>query len=312
MPQAPDWPDDLRLPSLDALRALDTVARLGSFERAADSLHISASAVGKRIAALEEQLGTPLLLRGPRGLSPSPAGSDYLAQVRPALDLLATVPLHRRSQQRRQRLRLTAPPTFARLVLVPGLPEFEARHPALDLEIVLSIPLIDAAGPQADVVVQHGPAGSPGHLTLMNDVLLPLASPALLPGGALAQAADLADMPLLRTPTQPWAPWLAAAGLDWPEPQQGSRLVDLGLVLEAALAGQGVALTRPSLARQALRSGQLQPVLGRGATPLLAASTVYQLPPHATDAATQALADWVLACSRQAAAEGLALVSGGA
>ena len=61
--------NDLRLPSIDALRAFDAAARLGTFERAADELAVTASAIGKRIASLEDLLGTPLLLRGPKSLT---------------------------------------------------------------------------------------------------------------------------------------------------------------------------------------------------------------------------------------------------
>ncbi len=64
-------------------------------------------------------------------------------------------------------------------------------------------------------------------------------------------------MCLLRTPIEPWAPWFRAAGLDWPEPTGGAKLVDLGLTLEAAVQGQGIALARPSLARRWIEGGNL-------------------------------------------------------
>jgi LysR family glycine cleavage system transcriptional activator len=96
--------------------------------------------------------------------------------------------------------------------------------------------------------------GSP----LMRDRVLPLASPALLARlPPLKSPADLANTPRLRTPLEPWAPWFAAAGLAWGEPTQGPKLVDLGLTLEAAVSGQGVALARPSLARHWLAAGTL-------------------------------------------------------
>jgi LysR family glycine cleavage system transcriptional activator len=310
LPAAP--PADLRLPSLDGLRAFEAAARLGTFERAADELSLTASAVGKRIGALEELLGLALFQRGAKTLSLSAAGKEYLAQVRAALALLAAMPLHQRSAQRRQRLRISAPPTFAREILVPALPGFSALHPEIELEVVLSVPFLDLAGADAELEVRHGPVSAEGPAPLWRDQLLPLASPALLAAEAAPPRtpAELATLPLLRTPVEPWAPWLRAQGLDWPEPDEGPRLVDLGLTMEAARLGQGVVLARPALARQWLQRGELVPALGAGRTPLVEAPTAYQLQPGAGSGtpAAEAFAAWLRQAGARAAAEGLALV----
>lgn len=297
---------DLRLPSIDGLRAFEAAARLGSFERAADELAITASAVGKRIATVEELLGTPLFQRTPR-LALTAAGKEYLEQVRAALGLLAAVPLHRRSAQRLQRLRVRTPPTFARQILVPQLPTFTSAHPEVELEVVLSIPFIDSAGStsDADVEVRNGDpaAGTP----LMQDVVLPLAAPSLLARlPPLRCPADLSDAPLLRTPLEPWAPWFRAAGLDWPEPSSGPRLVDLGMTLEAAVAGQGVALARPSLAGHWLASGALVPPFAITARP----ANQYYLLPHATAGAAPVFAQWLRSTCEQVARQALEHLSG--
>lgn len=264
----PPAADDLRFPSLEGLRAFEAAARLGSFERAADELAVGASAIGKRVVALEALIGTELLQRGGKALLLTAAGRDYLAQVRPALTLLAAVPQHRRRSQRTRKLRVSAPPTFARQMLVPELGEFSAAHPGIELEVVLSIPFLDLRPGEADVEVQHGDPAADGMAVLMHDVVLPLAAPALVQRRAtLRRPADLADWPLLRTPLEPWCPWFRAAGLDWPEPAGGPMLVDLGLTLEAAVAAQGVALARPTLARSWLASGTLQPLFALTATP---------------------------------------------
>jgi LysR family glycine cleavage system transcriptional activator len=310
LPPAP--PADLRLPSLDGLRAFEAAARLGTFERAGEELSLTASAVGKRIGALEELLGLALFQRGAKTLSLSAAGKEYLAQVRAALALLAAMPLHQRAAQRRQRLRISAPPTFAREILVPALPGFSALHPEVELEVVLSVPFLDLAGADAELEVRHGPVSTEGPAPLWRDQLLPLASPALLAAEAAPPRtpAELATLPLLRTPVEPWAPWLRAQGLDWPEPDQGPRLVDLGLTMEAARLGQGVVLARPALARQWLQRGELVPALGTGRTPLVEAPTAYQLQPGAGNStpAAEAFAAWLRQAGARAAAEGLALV----
>jgi LysR family glycine cleavage system transcriptional activator len=81
------------------------------------------------VATLEALLGQPLFTRQGKALALTAGGREYLDQVRSALALLAAMPQHRRTAQRRHRLRVCAPPTFARLVLVPELPDFTARTP---------------------------------------------------------------------------------------------------------------------------------------------------------------------------------------
>ncbi|MBQ0929946.1 LysR family transcriptional regulator [Ideonella sp. 4Y16] len=298
--------DDLRLPSIDALRAFEAAARLGTFERAADELSVTASAIGKRIASLEDLLGTPLLLRGPKALSLSAVGKEYLEQVRAALTLLSAVPLHRRSAQRRQKVRLSSPPTFAREVLVPALPDFTSVHDDIELEITLTVPYLEGPLSDPDLEVRYL-ATDEGEL-LMHDPVLPLVSPALLADSA-ASIELLRTLPMLRTPAEPWLPWFRAQGLDWPEPDRGPRLVDLGMTLEAAACGQGVALARPSIARAWLRAGRLQPLLGAGRTPGSVSAFAYRLARCNEDAAVLLVADWVSRAAADAVAQGAALTS---
>ncbi|MFM8900093.1 MAG: LysR family transcriptional regulator [Burkholderiales bacterium] len=308
-------PGPIRLPSIDALRAFETAARLGSFERAAEELSITASAVSKRVASLEEQLATVLLQRGGKSLTLTLAGKEYLEQVSPALALLSAVPAHqvtvRAAQPRRQRLRVCAPPTFARQILVPHLQQFSEGHPEVDLELMLSIPYLGGNTAEADVEVRTGDLKSEvlatGGQRLMYDAVLPMASPALLSRFApIRQPNDLAPLPLLRTPLEPWAPWFAAAGLDWPEPQTGPKLVDLGLTLEAAVSGQGVALARPSLARPWVVSGALQPLFAVTAEPV----NSYYVQRHSSDDAALAFCAWLLSLCARVAEDALQEVLG--
>jgi DNA-binding transcriptional LysR family regulator len=253
-------PKDIRLPRLTAIQAFEAAARLGSFDKASEELCITASAVGKRIAALEELLGVSLFARGARGLSLSVAGKEYLEQVRAALGLLADVSLHHRAAQRTERLRVVAPPTFSRQILVPHLEDFAAKHPEVELELLLSIPYLDLSPPDTDLAIRFGKGIYAGIVAerLMQETIFPVCSPSYLARvKGLRNPSDLARAALLRCPLEPWRPWFDAAGLDWPEPASGPRLVDLGLVLEAAVNAQGVGLARYSLARSWLDSGTL-------------------------------------------------------
>lgn len=299
--------DDVRFPSIDGLRAFESVARHGSFERAADELHVTASAVSKRVGTVEDLLGTQLLVRSGKALSLTAAGREYLDQVRAALGLLAAVPLHRRTVQRLERLRVCAPPTFARQILVPHLQDFTDRHPEVELEVVLSIPYLEAGSIEADVEVRNGDVAAAGGQLLMRDCVLPMASPSLLARlPPLHTPADLQHAPLLRTPLEPWTPWFRAAGLDWPEPASGPRLVDLGLLLEAAVSGQGVALGRPSLARHWLAAGALKPLFDVRATP----ANQYFVLPHAPGGAAAEFARWLHTVCAKVTADASELLSG--
>jgi LysR family transcriptional regulator, glycine cleavage system transcriptional activator len=295
-------PRPIRLPSLDALLAFEAVARAGSFEAAATELALTASAVAKRVAGLEERLDQPLFLRQPpRGLSLTPAGHEYLPQVRQALALLQAMPQHRRGAQR-ERLRVCSTPTFARQLIVPALPAFAAAHPQVELELTLSVPLLAEGDAGADVEIRHGavPDDIAPAQVLLHDRLTPLAAPALLVRFApLREPAGLLALPLLRTPLQPWAPWLRAAGLDdAPEPDTGPRFVDLGLTLAAALAGQGVALARLSLARHELAEGRLVQPFALA----VPAERHYGLLVHRPSPAAEAFAGWLHAHCRALAA----------
>ena len=286
----PPSPADIRFPSIDGLRAFEAVARLGSFERAADELAVTASAVSKRLATLEDLLATPLLQRGGKALALTAAGKEYLEQVRSALGLLAAMPLHQRAAQRVERLRVTTPPTFARQILVPQLEAFTSAHPAVELELLLSIPYLDTSALDSDLEVRAGDGATLGGTPLLDDRVLPVAAPSLIDRlPALSTPAALAHAPLLRTPLEPWTPWFRAAGLDWPEPASGPKLVDLGLTLEAAVSGQGVALARPTLARHWLATGTLRPLF---AITVPTSNPYFLLPPAPTGAAA-AFASWL-------------------
>lgn len=304
----PSPPQDLRFPSIEGLRAFEAAARLGSFERAADELAITASAVSKRLATLEDLLGTVLLQRSAKPLAPTAAGKEYLEQVRAALGLLAAMPLHQRAAQRLERLRVTAPPTFARQILVPQLEGFTRAHPEIELELLLSIPYLDAAAAMhTDLAVRASAAGSAEGTLLLDDRVLPVAAPALLDRlPPLRTPADLAAAPLLRTPLEPWTPWFRAAGLAWPEPATGPKLVDLGLTLEAAVSGQGVALARPSLARHWLATGTLRPVF----TLTAPAANPYYLLPRAPQGAAAVFARWLQQVCQEAEQQAAEWLSG--
>lgn len=300
----------LRIPSVDGLLAFEAAARYGTFERAAEALCVTGSAVAKRVAAVEQLLGVQLLDRSGRTLALTDTGKAYLQQVAGPLRLLAAVPLHQLDHKRKQRLRVCAPPTFARQIIAPRLHEFTGRYAAVELELVLSTPYPDSPPGETDLWVRGGDPVEPGCTILLRDCATPLIAPSLRKSvGPLRKPADMAAVPLLRTSLEPWTPWLHEAGLDWSEPQDGPRLMDLGLLLEAAVSGQGIALGRPTLAAQWLANGALVPLFPDIAYPV----PPYYLMPHASSGAASEFADWlvdVCARAKQDVAETLSRYAG--
>lgn len=286
----------LRLPSLDGLLAFEAAARHGTFERAGEALCITGSAVAKRVAAVEQLLGIQLLDRSGRTLALTDAGKDYLQQVAGPLRLLSAVPLHRVDDGRKQRLRVCAPPTFSRQIIAPRLDEVSDRYASIELELVLSAPDTDSPPRDTDLWIRGGEPVEAGCTILTRDRVTPLIAPSLLKRvDPLLKPADMAGVRLLRTALEPWTPWLRAAGLDWSEPDTGPRLMDLGLLLEAAASGQGIALGRPTLALAWLQTGALVPLFPEIACPV----PPYYLMPHAAQGAAAEIAAWLVdICAR--------------
>jgi DNA-binding transcriptional LysR family regulator len=293
-------PSRLRIPSLDGLLAFEAAARYGTFEQAAEALCVTGSAVAKRVAAVEQLLGVQLFDRSGRTLILTDVGHAYLRQVGGPLRLLAAVPLHQIDDRRKQRLRVCAPPTFARQIIVPRLQEFTAQNASIELELVLSTPYPVSPPGDHDLWIRGGEPVEPGCTILLRDCVTPLIAPALLRAvGPLRKPADMAAVPLLRTSLEPWALWLHAAGLEWDEPDNGPTLMDLGLLLEAAVSGQGIALGRPTLAMQWLTTGALVPLFPDITCPV----PPYYLMPHASTEAASAFAEWLIGICAHASRE---------
>lgn len=249
-----------RLPPVHALSAFEAAARHGSFAVAAEELCITPSALSHRIRLLEEFVGERLFLREGRSLTLSEFGRRYLDVVRGALRSLAEFPLPHRNVNAQPRIKVTVTPTFARCLLVPRLEEFTRQYPDVVLELFLSVPLYDMSLSESDVEVRFGVGKYPGIVTekLFEEPAFAVASPQYLKKiGGLKTPADLKKATLLRSALEPWQPWFEVAGLDWPEPSQGLRLDDLGLLLEAIRHGYGVGLTRKHFAQDLIISGEV-------------------------------------------------------
>lgn len=250
-----------RLPPLNALRAFECAARHLSFTRAAAELHVTQAAISHQVKALEEYLGLKLFRRLNRALLLTEEGQAYAASLNEAFALMQHATGRLYALQAASPLTVSVLPSFAARWLVPRLGRFRQRWPDADLLIDPSTRLADLQGGEVDVAIRYGRGRYPGlHAErLLGEALFPVCSPQLLASaGQLAQAADLARLPLLHDDDHgDWLAWLDAVGAKNVQAMRGSVFTDSSLLLQAAIAGQGVAMARGVLADDALREGLL-------------------------------------------------------
>lgn len=250
------------------LRAFEAVARLGGFRTAGDELHLTQPAISRQIRSLEDELGVPLFLRGTRHVELTSDGAALLRVVAPLLDRLDACVRQIRASTARRRVTVTTFASFASLWLLPRLQDFQHKHPGVDIRVSAADELADPDDPEIDLALRycHPDDAPPGSIALFGEVLTPVTSPAVRDGVGRApwRAQDLARQTLLEEDDHrpsaeylSWRHWLrlnAPAGL---EPRGWVYLNFTYQQIQAALAGQGVALARIALVHELLQRGEL-------------------------------------------------------
>jgi LysR family transcriptional regulator, glycine cleavage system transcriptional activator len=256
-----------RLPSLNALRAFEAVARRLSFARAAEELFVTKAAVAQQIRLLEEEIGAPIVERSGRGLRLTEAGAAGAAALTDGFAMLARAARAMREAKGRSFLVVNASASFAATWLVGRIGRFKARHPDIDV-------LLDADPREdslerggADAMVSWGDGAFPGLSTtrLFKEEVFPVCSPKLVAAEPpLTTPSDLARFTLLHLewnpsfPTWPsWSDWLKAAGAGEVEATRGVFFNQMSMAIAAAAHGQGVALASLAIAADDLASARL-------------------------------------------------------
>jgi LysR family glycine cleavage system transcriptional activator len=255
-----------RLPPLNALRAFEAAARHLNFSRAADELSVTPGAVSQQIQNLEDYVGVALFKRTPKGLLLTDPAQIALPALREAFDRLAEAASMLTAAVDGRRLTVTVPPSFASKWLLPRLGAFEALHPDVDVWVSAGMELTDFASGEVDLAIRYGAGRYPGLevIRLMQETVIPVASPELLAGQPLEQLGDLANHVLLHDGSPDadescpdWTMWLAARGVKGVDGARGPRFNQSSLVIEAAVGGRGVALAKRTLAQADLDAGRL-------------------------------------------------------
>jgi len=258
-----------RLPSLLALRCFEAAARLENFSRAADELHVTHGAVSRAVRLLEEDLGLALFERRSRRVYLTADGRMLAHAVSQGLDLMrdAVAELRARARQN-QRWVLSCEPTLLMRWLIPRWPDFQARHPGLELHLVAGggpfsfASGIDLAIRRDDFAWPAGCHAEPLFAERTGPVCRPDRQAAWFRAGKGSPRLH-AQAPLLHTHTRPgaWQDWAQASGQPLP-PASGQSFEHFYFSLQAAVAGLGVAIGPWHLVQDDIANGLLVAPMG--------------------------------------------------
>jgi DNA-binding transcriptional LysR family regulator len=286
------------IPSNSALLAFEAAARHGSFARAADELALTEGAISRQIARLEDFLGVALFDRVGNRVRLAPRGARYASQVRDVLDRLERDSQYLMGQPRNgESLNIATIPTFAIRWLIPRLRAFRDQHPNITVHLAERLdPFILAdSGFDAAVHFEHPAwAGMRTH-RLFAEVLVPVCHPELLGDGSPDLLLD--RLPRLHRRQNPdaWQRYAQETGIVLTHPAAGARFDLHAMLIEAALAGLGVALVPRLYIEDDLRQGRLVAPWPDGQT---VAKNFCLVLPEAMDPGegpVSAFANWILA-----------------
>jgi len=287
-------------PPLNALRAFEAAARLGSFKEAAAELSVTHGAISRHIQLLEDWLGPPaLFLRLSRRVELTPTGAALLAETGPALDRIASAAEKHRARDGKAPpaiLRVNALATFTLRWLLPRLGQFRNMHPEIEVRLSTSNEPVDALNEPYDLVIRGGPDTFYGFTcrAFLAERRLPVCSPALLERLPLNEIPELRQHTLLHLSTLPraWSDWLAAAEMRDLEPAASLTFDHFYLTLQAALDGLGVAMGPTALIAEDLRNGRLVAPFAEISVPARTYH-VYQPDTAIADPAAGAFCEWL-------------------
>ncbi|RUV44815.1 MAG: LysR family transcriptional regulator [Mesorhizobium sp.] len=243
---------------LNGLRAVETVARVGSLAAAAAELNVSVSAVSQQIKRTEKQLGQALFERTSGGLVTTEFGVVFTARLSAGFRELAQA-VALADEATECTLVVSVAPAFASKWLLPRLSRHFARHPNVLLRIDASGRLADLDHSDIDIAIRMGDGAWPGvnaELLLAQEVF-PVCVPAI--AAKLNSIEDLARTCAITDERAmiSWDSWFKAAGVEPVTFQKGARFTDPMLCLESAIAGHGVMLAWQLLTADALADGWL-------------------------------------------------------
>jgi LysR family glycine cleavage system transcriptional activator len=257
------------LSRLRSLQAFEAAARHGSFTGAAAELGVTATAVGQLVRSLEDWVGRPVFRRSRSGkerLGVTDEARTALEDITRGLDALEEGLKRLRGPRARAAVLVTASQALVANWLIFRLERFTRRHRSIDVRLDVSDRLLDLTSGEADVGVRCGPGGWKGvHATkLMDEEVIAVASPLIMLPGSTSIAEWLAAQTLIDDATPhrgggfpSWQDWLSHVGAPTGGGRPTLRINATSAVVQAAVAGHGVALVRRALVANELATRRL-------------------------------------------------------
>ncbi|MCI4567974.1 LysR substrate-binding domain-containing protein [Lysobacter sp. CFH 32150] len=285
-------------PPLHALQGFVATARSGNLSRAAETLHLTVSALSHQIRGLEERLGQRLFVRNARGVTLTVDGRQLFDRISPHFDAIEQA-LRPFRARRDDVLTITLMPSFASSWLVPRLPRFLAAHPQVEINLQSTIAVVDfERDSQIDAGLRYGPGTWPGlqAVHLFDDFMTPTASPALIARLGMPTLETLGSYPLLGAPGGRWSEWFAQFG-GTPPKRYVANFDDAETLHRAAAEGLGIVLGRMTMSRPMVEAGRLVALFDACLKAEYAHYLVF--PPRSEGhAGLAAFRDWLLAEAR--------------
>ena len=247
-----------RLPPLSALRPFEAAARLESFSRAAEELHLTHGAISRQVRALEDHVGAQLFTRHGKRVTLTESGRRFAERVRSALHDIQLAAEAVSPVRRDNRLTVSVLPSFASRWLMPRLIRFMESQPKLEVSVIASTALANFTSDEVDIGIRFGKGPYPPLVSepFLEDQWFAVASPKLkIP----KNPADLQHMRIIREDRDYWDEWFVAAGVKLDKPIVGGAVFnDATYSIQAAVRGEGIALARDSIIGEDLQRGTLR------------------------------------------------------
>ena len=285
-----------------ALFAFEAAARLGSFTRAASELGITQAAVSYGVRRLEEDLGTRLFTRLHRSIELTDNGRRFFNDVSIGLWHISRAAQDLRRLHRGTHVTLSASTAFATFWMLPRLSRLKQELPDVEVRIQTSERDVDLAAEGISLGIRRGRGGWDRYdaALLEEERIHAVCSPAYLErAGPIADVEALTRHRLvhLEEPYRPcatWQDWFAAQGVAFEDRGEGLRLNDYALVVQAALAGEGVVLGWHHQVDSLIESGALVRAVD---AVYVSDRAFYVVWPHGPEPAPRvaALRDWLVA-----------------
>ena len=251
---------DHRLPPLNAVRAFDAAARLGSYVEASKALHVTQPAIGRHVKLLEDWLGIQLFERTSRGVNLTPVGEKYHRKISAALQLIIEAGKEAQPRDAERWLRIMVVPGFAKRWLMPRIEAMRHLRPGLKFAIEPNSTFTEVDGKSADLGIVYGLDGeyADSREALICPRVFPICTPEYLASiDPIDSPRDLIKHELIHVDDgEWWNLWFAAHDLDI-HLKSDLLYVNNDHALSVAESGQGIALANEVLVRHELASGKL-------------------------------------------------------